>query len=219
MSDFPARSVSSQRSSVWDAVSSRMPRSSRTRTAGRVISASRLRPSRRKIPDFVVRRRPPGHVIVVSDAGEILMIRRTDNDSWAVPGGAVDLGEPSPKRRSAKRARSRESSTRSPASRGSAPPQARHPLHQQRRGPAGVPYRADRAALEGRTANAEQRVKRGPCVPLSPGTRWTSQCASASTTTCHVTTHRWSSSTTMLAAPNPAVRNGRPPGPGACASP
>jgi ADP-ribose pyrophosphatase YjhB (NUDIX family) len=29
----------------------------------------------------------------VNDAGEILMIRRTDNGNWALPGGAVDLGE------------------------------------------------------------------------------------------------------------------------------
>ena len=33
------------------------------------------------------------NVVVVNDAGEILMIRRTDNDNWAVPGGAIDLGE------------------------------------------------------------------------------------------------------------------------------
>jgi ADP-ribose pyrophosphatase YjhB (NUDIX family) len=32
-------------------------------------------------------------VVVTNDAGEILLIRRTDNDNWAVPGGAVDLGE------------------------------------------------------------------------------------------------------------------------------
>ncbi len=30
------------------------------------------------------------NVVVVNDAGEILLIRRTDNDNWAVPGGAVD---------------------------------------------------------------------------------------------------------------------------------
>jgi ADP-ribose pyrophosphatase YjhB (NUDIX family) len=36
---------------------------------------------------------PAVNVVVVNDAGEILMIRRTDNDNWAVPGGAVDLGE------------------------------------------------------------------------------------------------------------------------------
>ena len=31
--------------------------------------------------------------ITVNDEGSILMIRRTDNGNWAVPGGAVDLGE------------------------------------------------------------------------------------------------------------------------------
>jgi hypothetical protein len=37
---------------------------------------------------------PSVNVVVVNDAGEILLIRRTDNDNnWAVPGGAVDLGE------------------------------------------------------------------------------------------------------------------------------
>jgi len=32
-------------------------------------------------------------VVVVNDAGEILLIRRTDNGNWALPGGAIDLGE------------------------------------------------------------------------------------------------------------------------------
>ncbi|MFC0041629.1 NUDIX domain-containing protein [Actinomadura rayongensis] len=36
---------------------------------------------------------PSVNVVVENDAGEILMIRRTDNDNWAVPGGAIDLGE------------------------------------------------------------------------------------------------------------------------------
>ncbi|TNY35656.1 NUDIX hydrolase [Thermomonospora catenispora] len=36
---------------------------------------------------------PSVNVVVTNDAGEILMIRRTDNDNWALPGGAVDLGE------------------------------------------------------------------------------------------------------------------------------
>ncbi|MFF4238417.1 NUDIX hydrolase [Actinomadura geliboluensis] len=36
---------------------------------------------------------PSVNVIVTNDDGDILMIRRTDNDNWAVPGGAVDLGE------------------------------------------------------------------------------------------------------------------------------
>jgi ADP-ribose pyrophosphatase YjhB (NUDIX family) len=36
---------------------------------------------------------PSVNVVVVNGAGEILMIRRTDNDNWAVPGGAIDRGE------------------------------------------------------------------------------------------------------------------------------
>jgi ADP-ribose pyrophosphatase YjhB (NUDIX family) len=36
---------------------------------------------------------PAVNVVVANDAGEILLIRRTDNNNWAVPGGAIDLGE------------------------------------------------------------------------------------------------------------------------------
>ena len=36
---------------------------------------------------------PSVNVVVVNDAGEILLICRTDNDNWALPGGAMDLGE------------------------------------------------------------------------------------------------------------------------------
>jgi 8-oxo-dGTP pyrophosphatase MutT (NUDIX family)/predicted RNase H-like HicB family nuclease len=36
---------------------------------------------------------PSVNVIVTNDADDILMIRRTDNGNWAVPGGAIDLGE------------------------------------------------------------------------------------------------------------------------------
>jgi ADP-ribose pyrophosphatase YjhB (NUDIX family) len=36
---------------------------------------------------------PSVNVVVTNHSGEILMIRRTDNDNWAVPGGAIDLGE------------------------------------------------------------------------------------------------------------------------------
>jgi ADP-ribose pyrophosphatase YjhB (NUDIX family) len=36
---------------------------------------------------------PSVNVIVTNDAGQILLIKRSDNDNWAVPGGAVDLGE------------------------------------------------------------------------------------------------------------------------------
>lgn len=36
---------------------------------------------------------PSVNVIVADDAGRILLIRRADNGNWAVPGGAIDLGE------------------------------------------------------------------------------------------------------------------------------
>jgi predicted RNase H-like HicB family nuclease len=36
---------------------------------------------------------PSVNVVVTNHAGDILMIRRTDNGNWALPGGAIDLGE------------------------------------------------------------------------------------------------------------------------------
>jgi 8-oxo-dGTP pyrophosphatase MutT (NUDIX family) len=36
---------------------------------------------------------PSVNVVVVNDAGDVLMICRSDNGNWAVPGGAIDLGE------------------------------------------------------------------------------------------------------------------------------
>lgn len=39
---------------------------------------------------------PSVNVVVVDDAGRILLIHRTDNDNWALPGGAMDLGESLP---------------------------------------------------------------------------------------------------------------------------
>jgi 8-oxo-dGTP pyrophosphatase MutT (NUDIX family) len=39
---------------------------------------------------------PSTSVVVVNDAGMILMIRRTDNDNWAIPGGAMEPGESLP---------------------------------------------------------------------------------------------------------------------------
>jgi ADP-ribose pyrophosphatase YjhB (NUDIX family) len=39
---------------------------------------------------------PAVSVVVTNDAGEMLLIRRTDNYNWALPGGAVDIGESLP---------------------------------------------------------------------------------------------------------------------------
>ena len=39
---------------------------------------------------------PSVNVVVTNDDGEILLIRRTDNGNWALPGGGVDIGESLP---------------------------------------------------------------------------------------------------------------------------
>jgi hypothetical protein len=36
---------------------------------------------------------PSVNVAVINEAGDLLLIRRTDNGNWALPGGAIDLGE------------------------------------------------------------------------------------------------------------------------------
>ena len=36
---------------------------------------------------------PSVNSIVVNDEGHLLLICRTDNDNWSLPGGAIDLGE------------------------------------------------------------------------------------------------------------------------------
>jgi 8-oxo-dGTP pyrophosphatase MutT (NUDIX family) len=41
---------------------------------------------------------PSANVIVVNNQGEILLIRRTDNGNWAVPGGGIDPASQSPTR-------------------------------------------------------------------------------------------------------------------------
>src|SRR5260370_10851 len=39
---------------------------------------------------------PSANVVVSNTAGQILMIKRSDNDNWAIPGGAMDIGESLP---------------------------------------------------------------------------------------------------------------------------
>jgi ADP-ribose pyrophosphatase YjhB (NUDIX family) len=36
---------------------------------------------------------PSVNVGVVNDKGQLLLMRRSDNDNWALPGGAMDIGE------------------------------------------------------------------------------------------------------------------------------
>jgi ADP-ribose pyrophosphatase YjhB (NUDIX family) len=59
---------------------------------------------------------PSVNVIVVNDAGQILMICRTDYGNWAVPGGAIDLGGSVAQAAVRETAKSPGSSARSPAS-------------------------------------------------------------------------------------------------------
>lgn len=39
---------------------------------------------------------PSVNVVVSNGDGQILLIKRSDNDNWALPGGAIDLGESVP---------------------------------------------------------------------------------------------------------------------------
>ena len=39
---------------------------------------------------------PSANAVVTNDAAEILLIRRSDNGNWALPGGGMDLGESLP---------------------------------------------------------------------------------------------------------------------------
>jgi ADP-ribose pyrophosphatase YjhB (NUDIX family) len=36
---------------------------------------------------------PSVNAAVVNEEGDLLLIRRTDNGNWTLPGGAIDLGE------------------------------------------------------------------------------------------------------------------------------
>lgn len=39
---------------------------------------------------------PSANAVVINDDGAVLLIRRSDNGNWALPGGAMDLGESLP---------------------------------------------------------------------------------------------------------------------------
>ena len=103
---------------------------------------------------------PSVNVVVVNEAGDVLMIRRSDNDNWAVPGGAIDLGE------SMVQAAVRETREETGIEceitgldRDLHRPETRDLVHQQRGGPAGVLHPAHRCS-DRRAAHAEQREQR-----------------------------------------------------------
>jgi hypothetical protein len=64
---------------------------------------------------------PSVNVVVTNGAEGILLIRRTDNGSWALPGGAIDLGESVAQAAGPRRSRSPGSAARSPGSWASTP--------------------------------------------------------------------------------------------------
>ena len=88
---------------------------------------------------------PSVNVVVTNAAGDVLLIRRSDNQNWAVPGGAIDLGE------SMVQAAVRETKEETGIDCEITglvgiytDPKPRDPLHQQRRSPAGVFHCLDR---------------------------------------------------------------------------
>jgi 8-oxo-dGTP pyrophosphatase MutT (NUDIX family) len=129
---------------------------------------------------------------VTNEAGGILMIRRTDNGNWALPGGAVDLGE------SVSQAAIRE--TREETGIQCAITgvtgiysDPRHVILYTSNGEVRQEFSIVLTArpLAGQsTPSSESSEVRWCQHPRSPGTRWTGQCASASTTTWRATTHR-----------------------------
>ena len=135
---------------------------------------------------------PAVNVVVVNDAAEILLIRRTDNGNWALPGGAIDLGE------SVAQAAVRETLEESGiecAITGivgiySDP---RHVILYTGNGEARQEFSIVLTARPwpgGQRRAASQARSTGCRSPRSTGTRWTGRCASASTTSWPATTHR-----------------------------
>ena len=129
---------------------------------------------------------PSVNVVVANDAGEVLLIRRSDNDNWAVPGGAIDLGE------SMVQAAIRETLEETGiecritgTGRDLHRPEARDLVHQQRGGPAGVLDRADRGSRSAASRRRAVRAARcGGCRGTSSaGIRWTGRCGCGSGTT------------------------------------
>ena len=132
---------------------------------------------------------PSVNVVVVNDAGEILLIRRTDNGNWALPGGAIDLGE------SVAQAAVRETRQESGIECAITAivgiySDPRHVILYTRNGEArqefSIVLTAARWAASRHRA-ASQARSAGSWNPNSPATRWTGRCASVSTTSWHTT--------------------------------
>ena len=94
---------------------------------------------------------PSVNVVVTNPAGEVLLIRRSDNDNWAVPGGAIDLGE-SMVQAAVRETREETGIDCEVTGLVGIYTDPRHIdlVHQQRGGPAGVLHRTDRQGYRGR---------------------------------------------------------------------
>jgi ADP-ribose pyrophosphatase YjhB (NUDIX family) len=136
---------------------------------------------------------PSVNVIVVNDAGEILLIRRTDNGNWAVPGGSIDVGE------SVGQAAVRETREESGIDCAITGIVGIHsdPKHV-------ILYTSNDEARQefsivltarpwpgGQRRAASQARSAGCLRRRSSSTRWTGPCESPSTTSSHTATHRW----------------------------
>ena len=129
---------------------------------------------------------PAVSVVVARDDGAILLIRRTDNENWALPGGAIELNE------SVRQAAIRETLEETGidceinglAGLYSDP---RHVIHYTSNDEV---RREFSIVLTARPVAGQPTRARNPARSVGfirqtwPGTRWTSPCGNGSTTTC-----------------------------------
>ena len=136
---------------------------------------------------------PSVNVVVVNNAGEILLIRRSDNDNWAVPGGAIDLGE------SVVQAAIRETLEESGITceltgLDGIYSDPRHRILYTSNGEVRQEFSivSPHARSPGPQRQARSRHRFAGCPRLRcSATRWTARCASASTTTYAATRVPW----------------------------
>ena len=109
---------------------------------------------------------PSVNVVVVNDAGEILMIRRRTTTTGPFLAGRSISASPWLKPRFARPEESGIECEITGLVGIYSDPKHVHPLHQQRRGSAGVLHRPYRSS-HWRPADAEQRIERGALGPVS----------------------------------------------------
>lgn len=128
---------------------------------------------------------PAVSVVVVRDDGAILMIRRTDNENWALPGGASEMGE-SVAQAAVRETREETGITCEVTGLAGIYSDPGHVIHYT----SNDEVRRELAIVltAGPSRESRHRARRparsaGSILPAWPGTRWTRPCADASTTT------------------------------------